>query len=254
MQLSTEHIITTHAGSLPRPDDLAQTMYDVLDGKPVDQAALDARVREAIAEVVARQQKIGLDVISDGELGKVGFSNYVLQRLSGFEGQAEFMAADFADAPGVAMDVFGSEGSKHLRLPVLNGPIEVRDAKAVDKEIADFKSALGNTSPDKAFVPAVTPGHVAFNFPNRYYKSHQQYIEAAAAALAPEYKAIVNAGFNLQLDLPDAAMAFHCRVEGSAVRKGLRPLDPTIPACRPRASAADRHCRRAGSGGTRPGW
>jgi len=215
MQLSTERILTTHAGSLPRPDDLAQTMYDVLDSKPVDQGALDARVREAIAEVVARQQKIGLDVISDGELGKVGFSNYVLQRLSGFEGQAEFMAADFADAPGIAMDSFGSEGSKHLRLPVLNGPIEVRDTKAVDKEIADFKSALGNTSPDKAFVPAVTPGHVAFNFPNRYYKSHQQYIEAAAAALAPEYKAIVNAGFNLQLDSPDAAMAFHCRVEGS---------------------------------------
>ena len=215
MQLSTEHILTTHAGSLPRPDDLAQTMYDVLDGKPVDQGALDARVRSAIAEVVARQQKIGLDVISDGELGKVGFSNYVLQRLSGFEGQAEFMAADFADAPGIAMDSFGTEGSKHLRLPVLNGPIEVRDTKAVDKEIAHFKSALGNTSPDKAFVPAVTPGHVAFNFPNRYYKSHQQYIEAAAAALTPEYKAIVNAGFNLQLDSPDAAMAFHCSVQGS---------------------------------------
>ena len=84
MQLSTEHILTTHAGSLPRPDDLAQTMYDVLDGKPVDQGALDARVRSAIAEVVARQQKIGLDVISDGELGKVDFSNYVLARLSGF--------------------------------------------------------------------------------------------------------------------------------------------------------------------------
>jgi 5-methyltetrahydropteroyltriglutamate--homocysteine methyltransferase len=99
-------------------------------------------------------------------------------------------------------------------MPVLNGPIEVRDTKAVDKEIADFKSALDNASPDKAFVPAVTPGHVAFNFPNRYYKSHQQYIEAAAAALAPEYKAIVDAGFNLQLDSPDAAMAFHCRGPG----------------------------------------
>ena len=178
MQLSTDHIITTHAGSLPRPDDLAQTMYDLLDGKPVDHGALDVRVREAIAEVVARQQKIGLDVISDGELGKVGFSNYVLQRLSGFEGQADFMAADFADAPGVATDAFGGEGSKHLRLPVVNGPIEVRDTKAVDKEIADFKLALGKTSPDKAFVPAVTPGHVAFNFPNRYYQSHQtEYVD-----------------------------------------------------------------------------
>ena len=215
MQLSTEHILTTHAGSLPRPDDVARMLYDLLDDKPVDQAALDARVRSAIAEVVGRQQKIGIDVISDGELGKVGFSNYVLQRMSGFEGKADFMAADFADAPGVAQDAFGSEGSLHLRLPVLNGPIEMRDTNAVDKEINDFKSALGNTSTDNAFIPAVTPGQIAFNFPNRYYKSHQQYIEAAAAELAPEYNAIVKAGFNLQLDSPDAAMAFHCSTQGS---------------------------------------
>ena len=200
MQLSTDHILTTHGGSLPRPDDLAHMLYNLLDDKPVNQAAFDARVRNAVAEVVGRQQKLGIDVISDGELGKVGFSNYVLQRMSGFEGKADFMAADFADAPGVVAEVFGGEGSQHLRLPVLNGPIEMRDTKAVEREISDFKSALGNTSPDRAFIPAVTPGQVAFNFPNRYYKSHQQYIEAAAAALAPEYKAIVKAGFNLQLD------------------------------------------------------
>src|ERR1700722_15042874 len=193
LQLTPNHILTTHAGSLPRPDDVAQMLYAIIDGKPVDHAALDERVCAAIAEVVARQHKVGIDVISDGELGKVGFSNYVLQRMSGFEGRADFMAADFADAPGVAADAFGSEGSQHLRLPVLNGPIEMRDTKAVDREISDFKSALGNTSPDKAFIPAVTPGQVAFNFPNRYYKSHQQYIEAAATALAPEYQAIIKA-------------------------------------------------------------
>ena len=123
-------------------------------------------------DVVARQRKVGIDVISDGELGKVGFSNYVIQRMSGFEGKADFMAADFADAPGVAMDAFGGEAFSHVRLPILNGPIEVRDSKAVDKEINDFKSALGNTPVDNAFVPAVTPGQVAFNFPNRHYKSH----------------------------------------------------------------------------------
>ena len=215
MQVSAKHILTTHAGSLPRPDDLAQKLYDVLDGKPVDQAALDARVRTAIAEVVEQQRKTGIDVISDGELGKVGFSNYVLQRFSGFEGNAQFMAFDFADAPGVAMDAFGSEGAKHMRAPILSGPIEARDTKAVEREISDFKAALGTTSPDNAFITAVTPGQIAFNFPNRHYKSRQQYIEAAAAALAPEYKAILKAGFNLQLDSPDSAMAFHCTVEGS---------------------------------------
>jgi 5-methyltetrahydropteroyltriglutamate--homocysteine methyltransferase len=215
MRLSTDRTLTTHAGSLPRPDDLAHMMYDVADGKPVDQAAIDKRVRTAVAEVVARQKQTGIDVISDGELGKIGFSNYVVQRMSGFEGHATFMAADFADAPGVAADAFGSEGSQHMRLPILNGPIELRDSKAIDNELADFKSALGATPPDNAFVPAVTPGQVAFNFPNKYYKSHQQYIEAAGNALAAEYNAIVNAGFNLQLDSPDAAMAFHCMTEGT---------------------------------------
>jgi 5-methyltetrahydropteroyltriglutamate--homocysteine methyltransferase len=144
MQLSTERILTTHAGSLPRPDDIAQMLFAVLDERPVDQSALDKRVREAIADVVMRQHKVGIDVISDGELGKVGFSNYVIQRMSGFEGKADFMAADFADAPGVAVDAFGGEAFQHLRLPILNGPIEVRDSKAVDKEIKDFTSALGN--------------------------------------------------------------------------------------------------------------
>src|SRR5271170_8322702 len=141
MQLSTDHILTTHAGSLPRPDDLAQMLYAVIDGKPVDQTAFDERVRTAIADVVARQRKVGIDVISDGELGKVGFSNYVIQRMSGFEGKADFIAADFADAPGVAMDAFGGEGAQRLRLPILNGPIEMRDTLAVDREINDFKSA-----------------------------------------------------------------------------------------------------------------
>lgn len=215
MRLSTDRILTTHAGSLPRPDDLAQMLYDVLDEKPVDDAAFTTRVREAIAEVVEHQQEIGIDVISDGEVGKVGFSNYVLQRMSGFEGAADFMAADLADAPEIAAEAMGSVGAEHLRLPILNGPMEARDSDAVQEEIADFRAALNGVSPDDAFIPAVTPGHVAFNFPNHYYGSHQEYIEAATKALAPEYKAIVDAGFNLQLDSPDAAMAWHCTVDGS---------------------------------------
>src|ERR1700686_1993003 len=112
MQLSTEHVLTTHAGSLPRPDDVARMLYDLLDEKPVDQAALDARVRTAIAEVVGRQQKIGTDVISDGELGKVGFSNYVLQRMSGFEGKADFTAGDLSGAPGVGQEGFERDGAR----------------------------------------------------------------------------------------------------------------------------------------------
>lgn len=215
MRLSTDHILTTHAGSLPRPDDVAQMLYDVLDEKPVDEEALATRVHEAVAEIVARQREVGLDVISDGEIGKVGFSNYVLQRMSGFEGHAQFMAADLADAPEIIPDATGDVGSQHMRLPILSGPIEARDPEAVITEIDDLATALDGGSRDDAFIPAVTPGHVAFNFPNKYYDTHQEYIEAAAQALAPEYRAIIDAGFNLQLDSPDAAMAWHCQVEGS---------------------------------------
>jgi 5-methyltetrahydropteroyltriglutamate--homocysteine methyltransferase len=215
MKLNDDRILTTHAGSLPRPDDVAQMLYDVLDEKPVGKEALDRRVRGAVAEVVKRQRDIGVDIVSDGEMGKVGFSNYVLQRMSGFVGHAQFTAADLADAPEIAADALGSVGSQHMRLPILSGPIEARDPDAVRHEIDDFSAALNGTPRDDAFIPAVTPGHVAFNFPNQYYSSHQDYIEAAARALTPEYKAIIDSGFNLQLDSPDAAMAWHCHVEGS---------------------------------------
>ncbi len=228
MQINTDHIQTTHAGSLPRPDDLARMLFDVLDEKPIDETAFDDRVRDAIADVVKRQQEIGIDVISDGELGKVGFSNYILQRMSGFEGKAQFMATDLGDIPEIIPDVFGTEAFEHFRLPVLTGPIEPRDASAVGKEIDDFKAALNGASSDSAFIPAVTPGHVAFNFPNHYYSSHQEYVEAATRALAPEYKAIVEAGFNLQLDSPDAAMAYHCHVEGSDLSDPSQHLATSI--------------------------
>jgi 5-methyltetrahydropteroyltriglutamate--homocysteine methyltransferase len=215
MQQSSERILTTHAGSLPRPADVTQMLFDVLDEKPIDSAAFDRRVTEAVAESVARQRGVGLDVISDGEVGKVGFSNYVLQRMSGFEGHVQFIAQDIGDAPEVGADAFGDEGAAHMRMPILNGPMEPRGAEAITKELDDLSAALGDASHDGAFVPAVTPGQIAFNFPNHYYDSHQDYLEAAAAALAPEYKAIVDAGFNLQLDSPDSAMAFHCSTEGT---------------------------------------
>lgn len=215
MKLSEDRILTTHAGSLPRPDDVAQMLYDVLDEKPVESETFERRIREGIAEVVRRQQEIGVDLISDGEIGKVGFSNYVLQRMSGFAGHAQFIAADLADAPEIAAVALGSVGSQHMRLPILTGPIEPRAADAVQREIDDFAAALDGFPRDNAFIPAVTPGHVAFNFPNQYYSTHQEYIEAVARALGPEYHAIVDAGFDLQLDSPDAAMAWHCQVEGS---------------------------------------
>ena len=215
MKRSTDRILTTHAGSLPRPPDLTRMMWDLLDEKPVDQDKLATRVQEAVVEVVGKQREAGIDIVSDGEMSKVGFSNYVMQRYSGFANRAQFVATDLGDFPDIINKLFvENEGGRHLVMPNVEGPIELRDKDAVHRDIANFKKALGGTSPEMAFIAAVTPGQMLFNFPNLYYKSDAAYLEAAAKALSHEYKAIVDAGFNLQLDAPDLPMRAHCFTGG----------------------------------------
>jgi 5-methyltetrahydropteroyltriglutamate--homocysteine methyltransferase len=211
MQRSAGRILTTHAGSLPRPPDLTRMMWDVLDQKPVDEAQLQARIRQAVLDVVARQRQVGVDIVSDGEMSKVGFSNYVMQRYSGFANRAQFIATDLGDFPEIVNKLFvENEGGRHLVLPNVEGPMELRDHEAIHRDIRNLKAALGSQSPDSAFIAAVTPGQMLFNFPNLYYPTAEAYIEAAAKALSIEYRAIVEAGFNLQLDAPDLAMRAHC--------------------------------------------
>jgi 5-methyltetrahydropteroyltriglutamate--homocysteine methyltransferase len=118
------------------------------------------------------------------------------------------------------------EGGQHLVMPVVDGPIELRDRDAVKLDIANLKAALGDVNPDDAFIPAVTPGQMLFNFPNRYYPSREAYLEAAGNALRVEYQAIIDAGFNLQLDAPDLAMHHHSFSDG----KGPIALKNYIPA------------------------
>ncbi len=215
MQRSKERILTTHAGSLARPDDVVRVMWDWIDGKERDESKLRVRVKEATAEIVARQLALGIDVVSDGEVSKIGFSNYVAQRYSGFGAPAIFLARDLGDAPELIEQVFGTEAGQHVVLPQLVGPLELVDRDAVHRDIENLKQALGDRSPDEAFICAVTPGQMTFNFPNHYYPSHEAYLAAAADALRYEYEAIIGAGFNLQFDSPDLAMAGHCVIEGS---------------------------------------
>jgi 5-methyltetrahydropteroyltriglutamate--homocysteine methyltransferase len=209
MPRNTDRILTTHTGSLPRPEDLVRMMWDKLDGKPVDEAKLADRIKEAVAEVVKKQLEVGVDIISDGEMSKPGFSNYVIQRYSGFGSRAQFVATDLAEFPDIVNKIFANEAGQHVIMPNVEGPIELKDKNAVQKDIDNFKAALKGRSPDLAFFPAVTPGQMLFNFPNRYYPSNEAYLEAAGKVLKTEYKAIIDAGFNLQLDAPDLAMAAH---------------------------------------------
>ncbi len=226
MKHSVDRILTTHAGSLPRPDDLVHMMYDSIDGKPQDEAKVRARVKTAVADIVKQQLEAGVDIISDGEMSKFGFSNYVVQRYSGFGKPAGFVATDLGDFPDVATKIFANEGGAHLSLPNVEGPIELKDPDAVKRDIQNLKAAMGARDPDTAFIPSVTPGQMLFNFPNLYYKTDELYLEAAAKAMAVEYRAIVEAGFNLQLDAPDLPMHSH----SFAGKTGTKAVKDHVPA------------------------
>jgi 5-methyltetrahydropteroyltriglutamate--homocysteine methyltransferase len=210
-------IPATHAGSLPRPDDLADMIWAKLDGQEVDQEALDARIESAVDEVVAKQREVGIDEISDGEMSKTGFSTYVNERFSGFDGRSEFQADDVADFPNLAMRLFATPAMAHLVFSNCVGPVELSDRDAVHRDIDRLKKALDGADPSTAFMGAISPGQIAFNYPDQHYGSHEKYLAALGDALSYEYKAIADAGLNLQIDSPDVAMAAHCRSVGSSV-------------------------------------
>jgi 5-methyltetrahydropteroyltriglutamate--homocysteine methyltransferase len=212
-----DRILTTHAGSLPRPDDLVDLIWSRQDGQEIDAGELEARIEAAVADVVAKQRQAGIDIVSDGELSKTGFSTYVNERFSGFEGRSEFQADDVADFPDLAMRLFNTPAMAHLVFSNCVGPARLSDKDAVHRDAARLKRALNGGDPATAFIGAISPGQIAFNYPDQHYGSHETYLGALADELAYEYKAITDAGFNLQIDSPDMAMAAHCRSVGSSV-------------------------------------
>ena len=215
--MSADRILTTHAGSLPRPDDLVDMIWAQQEGRDVDQAELDARIDSAVAEVVAKQRDAGIDLVSDGEMSKTGFSTYVNERFSGFDGRAEFQADDVADFPNLAMRLFNTPAMAHLVFSNCVGPAELKDKDAVVRDVDRLRRALGDADPSTAFVGAISPGQIAFNYPDQHYGSHERYLSALADELSYEYRTITEAGMNLQIDSPDMAMAAHCRSVGSSV-------------------------------------
>jgi 5-methyltetrahydropteroyltriglutamate--homocysteine methyltransferase len=228
MKRSTDRILTTHAGSLPRPEALVRMMWDRMDGKPVDEGELDTAIGAAVRDVVARQRAAGLDFYSDGEMSKIGFSNYIFERLSGFGGRTGIEGDDMNDFPGVAERLFGNEAGAHILMLSCEGPVEVADADAVHRDIATLKAALGDEPADGAFIAAPTPGQIAFNNPNRHYPSHRAYLEAVGEAMRHEYGAITDAGLLLQLDSPDLAMSHHFRSTGSDIEDWREHLEDAI--------------------------
>jgi 5-methyltetrahydropteroyltriglutamate--homocysteine methyltransferase len=201
-------IRTTHVGSLPRPDDLIRTMFAKQEGVPVDPVALEQRTRTAVAEVVAKQREAGVDVMSDGEMGKPSYVTYISDRLDGFGGTSQPLTyADLVDFPVLREKVFGDPGRKRRRTPACTGPISVRDPEAARTDIDHLLAAL--QPGEQGFMNAASPGVIELYFRNDYYANREHYLYAIADAMRVEYEAITGAGLLLQIDCPDLAMGRH---------------------------------------------
>jgi 5-methyltetrahydropteroyltriglutamate--homocysteine methyltransferase len=207
MKRSTDRILTTHCGSLPRPTHLLDLMKAKIQGSPYDRDAYAASVRSAVADVVRQQVECGIDIPTDGEQSKPGFFAYVNERLAGFEARPGPRTAMFQTEveafPEYYKQYFSTAMLGVTLAPlvpfVCTGPVSYRGQEAVQRDIENLKAALQGFEPSDVFMPAVAPSGVG---KNEYYGSDKEYMHAVAEALSNEYRAIVDAGFLLQIDDP----------------------------------------------------
>src|SRR6476660_2719634 len=170
MKRSAERFLTTHTGSLPRPDDLVRAMYAREEGVPVDAQALERRVASAVAEVVTKQVEAGIDIVDDGEMSKPSYATYVKDRLSGFGGSGNtFVYQDLVGFPNLARRVFGDPGRSRRKTPACDAPIAVRDPDAARTDVVHLKAGLDSVQAEDIFLTAASPGVVSLFFRNEYY-------------------------------------------------------------------------------------
>ncbi|MGH7045191.1 MAG: cobalamin-independent methionine synthase II family protein [Stellaceae bacterium] len=210
MKTSQDRILTTHVGSLPRPPQLRQLLVKKDQGEAYDRTELEQAVRDAVLGIVRRQRAVGVDIVNDGEMSKPGYSTYIADRLTGFSGhQPAKPRLDTRDHPNFLAAYERMTGSNVARRAVCTGPIAWRDREPLHQDLANLRMALDQVPVTEGFMTAASPGLVPVFQTNSYYPSHEAYVEAIAAVMQEEYEAIVNAGFVLQLDCPDLAMAHH---------------------------------------------
>lgn len=226
MKRSTERILTTHTGSLPRPDDLIDLLYAEEAGEIADRRSLRDRVERAVADSVRRQVAVGLDVVNDGEMGKMSYATYVNGRLTGYESRQHVPRGPRADAaafPAYAeWNARQNPSSYLIRRFACTGPVRYVGQGALQRDIENLKSALAGVEPAEVFMTAASPGVISYFQPNQYYSTNEEYIFALADAMREEYEAISNAGFLLQVDCPDFTGLT------TPIDPGERPKDLTI--------------------------
>ena len=229
MKRSTDRILVSHVGSLARPRDLMEMLVARNEGKPFDAEALARRTRDAVADVVEKQIECGIDIVNDGELGKSNFSRYTKERLGGFierPAGPDFKPTSIFGRDMLEFTEYFNRGGRtsighHARVFYCVEPLTYMGQEEVKADITNLKNALQGKKIEEGFLPAVAPGTMEHWMKNEYYKTQEEYLFALVAAMAEEYRAIVDAGFVLQIDDPDLADAWqmHPRMSTAEYRK-----------------------------------
>lgn len=207
---NTDFIQTTHVGSLPRSKAVTDLVFAQEAGEDIDPDEFNATMKDAVKTAVGRQKDAGITVVSDGEMSKISYATYIKDRITGFEGDSPRRApSDLEEFPTFLERQAKSGGTPTYKRPTCVGAIEVKSMKPLEDDLANFSAALDETGGVKGFMNAVSPGTIALFQPNEYYETHDDYLEALAEAMRPEYEAIVEAGLQIQLDCPDLALGRH---------------------------------------------
>ncbi len=225
-------IATTHVGSLPRGDRLTPLLLARDHGEPYDAAAFDTEVQAAVDDAVARQVAAGVSIVSDGELGKVGYSTYMIERLSGFGGHTDRTPAlDLAPLPDLRVKLAHIMGSQEFTRASCIDTVRLVTLALLHDDIRRFRSALDRHGEGtRAFMNAASPGLITAFQKKAFYPSHEAYLADLVAAMRPEYEAIVAAGFDLQLDCPDLAMSRHTGYQEMDEATFLRTIAANVEA------------------------
>ena len=227
MKRSTERILTTHTGSLPRPEYLMPLLRAKEAGEAYDATALATQVKAAVAEAVRMQVAAGIDVVNDGEMSKPSYATYVKDRLAGFAGEKSsgLRAADLGDFPAFTKHGGRETGVTVIKRPSCAGPITYRDRDAVRVDVENLRAGLNGVKVEEAFISAASPGVVSFFLSDNYYHNHERYIRAIADAMKTEYDAIIAAGYILQVDCPDLAMSRHIQFKDLSLAEFRKTIE-----------------------------
>lgn len=215
MKISTDRILTTHVGSMPRPQEVVDMLFAEDQGTlaATQRSAYDDVMTRNVADVVAKQVEAGVDIPSDGEMSKISYATYIRHRLTGFEiGDApRATPKDLDDYPEYKRRLAEAGGTPKYHRPICVGNVEVRDLDPLKKDIANMKAALATADAEEGFMNAASPGVIAVFQPNQHYASHESFLKALAEVMKVEFEMIADAGLLLQVDCPDLAMGRHIK-------------------------------------------